>query len=152
MQRITITIDDELLAVVDALKQRRGYESRSEAVRDIVRAAANREQAQAANAHCVAVLSYVFDYETRDLAQRLTRLQLDHHDLVAANMRLPLDHTSALEIAALRGPALAVESLADEIGTQRGVRHAELHIVPVTVSSKPHRHEPGGPPHQHIRA
>ena len=37
MQRVTITIDDDLLAAIDALAQRRGYQSRSEAMRDIVR-------------------------------------------------------------------------------------------------------------------
>ncbi len=37
MQRITITIDDELLAAVDRLCTERGYGRRSEAVRDLVR-------------------------------------------------------------------------------------------------------------------
>ena len=90
------------------------------------------------------MLGYVFDYATRDLAQRLTRLQHEHHDMFAANMRVPLDHTSCLEISALRGPAQAVQHVADEISTQRGVRHANLHVVPVKVSEQPHRHEAGG--------
>ena len=37
VQRITITIDDDLLAGVDRLMQDRGYTSRSEAMRDILR-------------------------------------------------------------------------------------------------------------------
>lgn len=152
MQRITITIDDDLLDVVDALTQQRGYDSRSEAFRDIVREVANRQQAKTSNAPCIAVLGYVFDYGTRDLAQRLTRLQHEHHDMFAANMRVPLDHTSCLEVSALRGPAQAVQHVADEISTQRGVRHANLHVVPVKVSDHPHRHDAGGAPHQHIQA
>ncbi len=152
MQRITITIDDDLLDVVDALTRARGYDSRSEAFRDIVREVANREQAKTSDAPCIAVLGYVFDYATRDLAQRLTRLQHEHHDMFAANMRVPLDHTSCLEVSALHGPAHAVQHVADEISTQRGVRHASLHVVPVKVSQRPHSHEAGGPPHQHIQA
>lgn len=152
MQRITITIDDDLLDVVDALTRERGYESRSEAFRDIVREVANREQAKASSAPCIAVLSYVFDYATRDLAQRLTRLQHEHHDIFAASTRVPLDHTSCLEVAALRGPAQAVQHVADEIATQRGVRHASLNVVPVKMSDHPHRHESGGTPHQHMQA
>ena len=152
MQRITITIDDDLLEVVDALTRERGYDSRSEAFRDIVREVANREQAKTSNASCIAMLGYVFDYATRDLAQRLTRLQHEHHDLFAANLRVPLDHTSCLEVSALRGPAQSVQHVADEISTQRGVRHASLHVIPVKVSGKPHSHEDGSPPHQHIQA
>jgi CopG family nickel-responsive transcriptional regulator len=152
MQRITITIDDDLLEVVDALTRQRGYDSRSEAFRDIVREVANREQAKTSNAPCIAVLGYVFDYATRDLAQRLTRLQHEHHDIFAANMRVPLDHTSCLEVSVLRGPAPAIQHVADEISTQRGVRHASLHVVPVKVSGTQHSHETGGIPHQHIQA
>ena len=37
MQRVTITIDDDLLAAIDALAQRRGYQSRSEAMREEIR-------------------------------------------------------------------------------------------------------------------
>ncbi len=152
MQRITITIDDDLLEVVDALTKARGYDSRSEAFRDIVREMANREQAKASNAPCIAVLGYVFDYATRDLAQRLSRLQHEHHDMFVANMRVPLDHTSCLEVSVLHGPAPAIQHVADEISTQRGVRHASLHVIPVKLSQRPHSHETGGAPHQHIQA
>lgn len=37
MQRVTLTLDDDLLAALDALSARRGYHNRSEAVRDILR-------------------------------------------------------------------------------------------------------------------
>ena len=35
MERITITIDDALLATVDRLVEKRGYPSRSEAIREL---------------------------------------------------------------------------------------------------------------------
>ncbi len=152
MQRITIAIDDDLLDIVDGLRQRRGYESRSEAFRDIVREAANRETAEAGDTMCIAVLSYVFDYATRELAQKLTRALHEHHDLIAANTRVPLDHDSCLELSALRGRVDAIRAFSDDIMTQRGVRHANLHIVPVRLSADRHRHDPDGPPHLHIEA
>ncbi len=39
MQRVTITLDDDLLETLDNLSQRRGYNNRSEAIRDILRGA-----------------------------------------------------------------------------------------------------------------
>jgi CopG family nickel-responsive transcriptional regulator len=130
MQRITITIDDDLLATIDSVMQRRGYASRSEAVRDMVREAAAREPALPDKTHCVAALSYVYDHETRALAQRLTRTAHDHHDLAVASLHVHLDHESCMEIAVLKGSVGAVQSLADELTAQRGVRHAKLHLVP----------------------
>ena len=38
MQRITITIEDDLLAEIDAAAKARGYQNRSEIVRDLARA------------------------------------------------------------------------------------------------------------------
>ena len=38
MQRVTITLDDDLLADIDRLVETRGYQGRSEAIRDLARA------------------------------------------------------------------------------------------------------------------
>ena len=43
MQRVTITLDDDLLETLDSLSQRRGYNNRSEAIRDILRGALAQE-------------------------------------------------------------------------------------------------------------
>ncbi|HWA79130.1 MAG TPA: nickel-responsive transcriptional regulator NikR [Acetobacteraceae bacterium] len=152
MERVTITIDDELLQMVDALMQRRGYASRSEAVRDMIRAAAARETVTQGKTLCMAVLAYIFDYETRGLAQILSRALHDHHDLVVSTVRVPIDHESALEVSVLEGKLADVRALADAITVERGVRHASLHVVPVSESGTRHDHGPGTAPHAHIRA
>jgi CopG family nickel-responsive transcriptional regulator len=130
MQRITITIDDDLLETVDALVTRRGYATRSEAIRDLVRSAASRDADSGGAGTCVAVLGYVYDHHTRALAQRITGTFHDHHRLAVASMHVHLDHGSCLEVAVLTGPLPAVRDLADAVTAQRGVRHGNLHVVP----------------------
>lgn len=129
MQRVTITIDDDLLAAIDALAQRRGYQSRSEAMRDIVRSSLASTEPRGDGA-CVAALSYVYDHHTRDLARRITDAQHHHHALSVAALHVHLDARSCLEIAVLKGRRRAVAALADEITSQRGVRHGHLHLLP----------------------
>ncbi|GBQ28638.1 nickel-responsive transcriptional regulator NikR [Gluconacetobacter azotocaptans] len=131
MERITITIDAELLAIVDGVMARRGYASRSEAIRDMIRDAASREDVLSRNGVCVAVLDYVYDHETRSLAQRLTHELHAHHHLSVASMHIHLDHDRCLETTVLRGPASALQKLSDTITTQRGVHHANLHVIPL---------------------
>ena len=150
MQRITITIDEDLLETIDIVMQRRGYASRSEAVRDLIREAASREIALTDQTPCVAVLGYVYDHETRALAQRLTRTFHDHHDLSVAGMHVHLDHESCLEVAVLRGPMAAVRGVADVLTAQRGVRHANLHVVPAEVSHSRHGHGERVTTHPHV--
>jgi len=130
MDRITITIDADLLAFVDRLSAAKGYGSRSEAIRDMLREAAQVEMKAAPEAPCVATLSYVYDHETRDLARRLTNQQHDHHDLSVATLHVHLDRHECLEVAVLRGPSGDVRAFADGVTSQRGVRHGHLHLLP----------------------
>ena len=150
MQRITITIDDDLLESVDALMQRRFYASRSEALRDMVREAEAREAVGQGDAPCVGVLSYVYDHETRALAQRLIAAFHGHHDVTVVSMHVHLDHQSCLEVAVLKGRVAALRELADQVTTQRGVRHASLHLVPAHMVDGAHDHGGGPAPHPHI--
>lgn len=144
MQRITITIDDDLLATVDQLCQERGYNSRSEAVRDIVRdAVLSPRAAETGSGMCSATLSYVYSHGTRDLARRLTD-EGHHHGVSVASMHVHLDHDDCLEVAVLRGPADALKSYADAITTQRGVRYGYLHLIPEEGDTQgEHEHEHG---------
>jgi CopG family nickel-responsive transcriptional regulator len=147
MERITITIDDDLLATVDMLVKRHGYPNRSEAIRELVRESANRINAKASRAPCVATLSYVFDHHMRDLPQRLTEEQHAHHEISIATTHVHFDHDTCLEVSILRGPIDAVRKFSDSVTTQRGVRHSYLHLIPVKTMG--HSHGPGTAPHSH---
>ena len=148
MQRITLSVDDDLAAVLDRHMRQRRYASRSEALRDILRDVEARQQLdEEGSGFCIATLAYIYDHETRDLARRLTEAQHKHHDLQVATLHVHLDHESCLEVSVLRGPAKAVRALADNTVSQRGVRHGHLHLVPA--ESARGRHSHGGGPHEH---
>ena len=152
MERITITIDDDLLQAVDALMVRRGYTSRSEAFRDIVRDMVDRQEANDPRVPCIATLSYVYDHAVRGLASRLTHAHHDHHDMAVASMHVHLNHESCLEVSILRGKTSVVTAFADALATQRGVRHAHLQVVPVRVSHQRHKHGDEASEHTHLHA
>lgn len=142
MERITISIDADLLAFVDRLCADKGYGSRSEAIRDMVRDAAKTEIQSDSQAPCVATLSYLYDHETRDLARRLTDRQHDHHALSVATLHVHLDRHECLEVTVLRGPSGELRSFADGVTSQRGVRHGHLHILPdATPPEHDHHHD-----------
>ena len=141
MQRITISLDTGLAEAFDAYAAERSYHSRSEAVRDLVRAAVDaRDIVADPDAPCVAALSYVYDHGTRDLATRLTAIGHAHHDLIISTTHVHLDHNECLETTMLRGPASRVRALADAIRAERGVRFGALNLVGVELGDA---HEPG---------
>lgn len=148
MQRISISIDDELLEAIDSLSERRGYASRSEALRDILRESMMQEQAaDDGDTPCFATLSYVYEHETRDLARRLTTAQHHHHDLSVTTLHVHVSERDCLEVAILKGSVREVRSFANGVTTQRGVRLDNLHIMPTDElhdGAQSHRH-----PHDH---
>jgi CopG family nickel-responsive transcriptional regulator len=150
MDRFTISLDEELAQEFDTLIAARGYSNRSEAVRDLIRAALAQQPApREAGEHCVANLSYVYDHHERALAQRLASLQHEHHDLTVAAMHSHLDHAHCLESVILRGATARVREFADALMAERGVRHGQLNVVALQSSAPKHIHGPGGAQHRH---
>ena len=136
MERFTISLDAQLAREFDAYIGAKSYANRSEAVRDLIRAALeiNRLETQVAP-HCVANLSYVFNHHERQLAERLTEAQHHHHDLVVSSMHVHLDHDNCLETVILRGPTPEVRRFAEQVQAERGVRHGQLNLIPVDVEA-----------------
>jgi CopG family nickel-responsive transcriptional regulator len=126
MQRVTVTMDDALLAEIDTLVERRGYQNRSEALRDLARAGMNQINGPVESEPCVAALVYVYDHARRDLPNRLANEFHDHHALAVSTLHVHLDSQSCLEVAVLKGPAGDVRHMADHVTAERGVRHGQL--------------------------
>lgn len=141
MRRLTISVDDELADAFDTLVATKGYLNRSEAFRDLVRQELGRaELAMGDTLFCVATLSYIYDHHERQLMNRITQLQHDHHDIAVAAQHVHLDHDSCLETLILRGHIDQVRHCADAIIAQTGVRHGNVHIVPVNIKNSHGEH------------
>jgi CopG family nickel-responsive transcriptional regulator len=131
MQRVTITIDDDLMAELDRIIESRGYQNRSEAIRDLARAGI-REVAESLDAErdCVAALVYVYDHAARQLPRRLTETFHDHHELSLSSLHVHLDHDSCLEVTVLRGKSGEVQHFAEHVIAEREVRHGRVVMMP----------------------
>jgi len=151
MQRFTISLDDKLAQEFDELIAAKGYANRSEAVRDLLRGELERKrQGEGASEHCIASLSYVFNHHERDLMERITGLQHEHHDLTVSTLHAHLDHDHCLESVILRGPTPAVRQFAESVCAQRGVHHGQLNLISLEVH-EPHRHGRHQASHVHLK-
>ncbi|UYG00958.1 MULTISPECIES: nickel-responsive transcriptional regulator NikR [unclassified Halomonas] len=131
MQRVTLTLDDDLVRDVDALMHARGYQNRSEAIRDLARSGLNRLKAEATpEATYMGALVYVYDHGARELSKRLTRHSHDHHDLTLSTLHVHINADSCLEVALLKGSGQALQQFSDEVTSSRSVRHGQLVLIP----------------------
>lgn len=150
--RITISLDEDLLAAFDALTQAKGYTNRSEAFRDLIRERLQAETVAAdENQHVVAALTYVFDHHERMLGMRLTEAQHEHHDLSLSTLHVHIGPESCLETTVLTGHLRDVRALANRILAEPGVRFGHLHVIPADLAGGGmHHHGHGGEEgHQH---
>lgn len=152
MQRITITIDNQLYKEIEKLAEARGYQNRSEIVRDLVRAGISETKEASPSGDCIASVVYIYDQQTRDLPQRLAHAFQRAHDLSVATMRISLDHESCMEVAVLRGKSKSVQQLANAIIAERGTRHGRITMIPATIETTGHKHgDRHAHAHEHIR-
>ena len=117
---------DERCRLIFEFIRGRGYDNRSEAVRDLIRGRLIREEAAGDKGEQVAVVTLVFDHHARELAARLIDKQHHHHDLVVSSLHVHLGERHCLEVSILRGPGKRVRHLADDILATRGVLHGDV--------------------------
>ncbi|MDO9695621.1 MAG: nickel-responsive transcriptional regulator NikR [Candidatus Latescibacteria bacterium] len=124
--RFSVSLPATLLAELDRRIVGRGYDSRSEFVRDLIRARLVEEAWAGAGSEVHGVLTIIYDHHRRGLTDKLHQVQ--HHRFVhiLCTQHVHLDHDHCLETIVLRGTPGEIERMALEIGGLKGVSFAEL--------------------------
>lgn len=118
--RFGIAMERQLLEEFDALVSRRGSNTRSEAIRDLVRKELDQEAWQSGRT-MAATITLVYDHHVRELSERLTEIQHDHGDYIVSALHVHLDHDHCLEVIAAKGPARILKAMADRLIGCKGV-------------------------------
>ena len=81
--RFSVAVPQDLLAAFDDLVERRGLaKNRSEALRDLIRAALNEEECMCPGAQIMGTLTIVYDHHANDLKDKLDGIQHTHFENV----------------------------------------------------------------------
>jgi CopG family transcriptional regulator, nickel-responsive regulator len=131
LERISITIEPELLAQLDEFVASSGHNNRSEAMRDLIRA--HLVERSDATEQVTGVVAISYDHAQRELSDKLNNVAHEHHDYVLATTHVHLDRDHCLEMSALAGPRAALEHYADHIIGLKGVSHGAFVITKPTV-------------------
>jgi CopG family transcriptional regulator, nickel-responsive regulator len=124
--RFGISLDEKLLARFDQLMEQKSYSNRSEAIRDLIRAALVEERCGAEDQEAVGTVTLVYNHHVRDLSEKLTEQQHAHHDQIVSALHIHLDAHNCLEVLVIRGAVRAIRQIADELIGVKGVKHGKL--------------------------
>ncbi|MBN2246528.1 MAG: nickel-responsive transcriptional regulator NikR [Candidatus Aminicenantes bacterium] len=124
--RFGVSLADELLHKFDALIEKIGYSSRSEAIRDLIRNRLVEEEWKEENTITVGILGLTFDHEARELTEKLTTIQHQYIDAIVSSTHLHLDPHNCLEVILLKGESGLIKKISNELISTRSVKHGKL--------------------------
>lgn len=130
LERVSITIERDLLQRFDRLLDEAKLGNRSEALRDLVRRRLDEEAALDDGQPATGALTMLYVHGRRELDERLTEIGHHHHDLVRASMHVHLDRDHCLEVVALVGAMGELRRLGAAMSGLKGVLGAQLALVP----------------------
>jgi CopG family nickel-responsive transcriptional regulator len=136
LERIGVSLDKELLLTFDKLIAQQGYQSRSEAIRDLIRQRLSQEQLRNPQAKAVAAVFMVYDHHATKLSDRLIDLQHcaarrgpSHLLQVISSLHVHLDEHDCLEVVVLRGRVSQINRMAENILSLKGVKLGRVNLL-----------------------
>lgn len=129
VERIGVSLESDLLLAFDALISRKGYSSRSEGIRDLIRKELSATQLDDPEAKAVAVVLLVYDHHVAKLTEKLLHLQHSNLLHTISSLHVHLDHHHCLEIIVLQGAVAEIKRVAEKMISLKGVRLGRVNLV-----------------------
>jgi len=132
MPIVSMSLTNDLFRKLDALIADRSYSSRSEAIRDAIRASLSEyELSRLDRGMVAATITIISEYVRRDVDERLMRLRHEYNDLVTGNMHIHLGRNYCLEVFIAQGPVEAVLNFVGRVRAIRGIQQVKYTVVPI---------------------
>ncbi|VEF49799.1 Putative nickel-responsive regulator [Bacillus freudenreichii] len=131
LKRFGISMEGRLLRKFDHLVKEKGYENRSEAIRDLVRDALIQHSWEKDDQIVAGSILLFYDHHKRNLLEELTKTQHDMHDIIMSTTHFHLDHTNCLELIIVKGKAKDIQLLSNKLTSLKGVQYGKFTVAPI---------------------
>ena len=124
--RIGVSLEPELLKQFDKTISEKGYVSRSEALRDLVRDSLAENEWKNEDAIMTGVLVIVFDTTVRDILNKIEEVMKNRSATVLFTNRVYLDEVNKMEIIVSNGKLKELKELVTDMMAIKGVKRGKL--------------------------
>ncbi len=128
IMRFGVSIEDGLLKNFDRLISEKGYQNRSEAIRDLIRDSLVKEEWQSGK-EMVGTIAIVYSHHTRELSRILTNLQHRFFKSILSTTHIHLDAQNCLEVLIVRGKGDEIKKISDRLIGIKGVKHGRFSLT-----------------------
>ena len=128
--RFGVSIEQDLLENYDRLIAERGYATRSEAIRDLIRESLVQQKIESeSKTEALGSLTLVYDHLARNLLTEMAQLQHNFHQLILSVMHLHVSHDDCMEVIALCGVVTEIVQLSNGLLSLKGIKHGKLFLT-----------------------
>ena len=124
--RFTVSLPAHLLDELDRRVVTKGYSSRSELIRDLIRERLVEDKWAHDSEEVYGVLTISYDHHQRELSDRLIEIQHSRYANVLCSTHVHLDHQNCLETIVIRGRPSEIERISLRIAGLKGVIFSKL--------------------------
>ena len=133
VSRVSISLPPPLLIELDRMVESRGYESRSQAIGEIVNYQLGEHKRTLGNEVMVGTITLLYNRLTRDLQKKLADLQFKHINEVISSLHVHLTEDQLMEVILVQGPATTLQEVANEMITLRGIVTGRLQLLAAVI-------------------
>jgi CopG family nickel-responsive transcriptional regulator len=130
IERVGVSLEKELLWAFDKLISAQGYQSRSEAIRNLIRRQLSGDRLSNERAEAVAAVVLVYDHHATAIMQRLTELQHSHFLKTISSLHVHLGRHDCLEVIILRGKVGEINKMGEKLISIKGVKLGRINLLP----------------------
>ena len=127
--RFSVSLSPKLLRDLDQMTKEKGYDNRSLAIADMIRAHLIDHRQSYGDSEIAGTITLVYDHHKQHVQTTLTSIQHDHHQVIISSLHVHLDHHNCLEVLAVRGKAKVIKEIADALIAAKGVKHGKLTVT-----------------------
>ncbi len=131
IKRFGVSIEEDLLNKFDKIIGEKGYNSRSEAIRDLIRDYIIKEKWELKSEKVAGSISIVYEHDVYGLSEKLTDIQHHYCDVIISTLHVHLDEKNCLEVILVRGEVEKIKKLYNEISSLKWVRHTNISITDI---------------------
>lgn len=129
VDRISISLPEDLHAELDLMVAERGFDSRSQAIKDMLRQHLVEHKTQTGNQVMVGTITLLYNNATKGLQKTLADLQYKHLDEVISSLHVHLEDNQTMEVILVQGPVQTLQKIGNAMITQRGVITGKLQLI-----------------------
>lgn len=124
--RISVSLPEELLSQLDGMVVERGFESRSQAIADMINQQLTEHRQELGKDIMAGTINLVYDHAMPGVQKHLADLQHEYIAEVISALNVNLQQNSTLAVILVQGPARKLKMIADRMITCRGVATGKL--------------------------